>query len=51
MWPSHIFFIDCDLVQIVLGPEAWSMGLGGVRAAGFWGNRWEYSPSTSYVNC
>ena len=39
------------LVQIVLGPEANLWGYGGVRAAGFWGNEWEFDPRSSYVNC
>jgi len=36
---------------IVLGSEAETKGYGGVRAAGFWGNNWEFDPASSYLNC
>ena len=36
---------------IVLGPEARLLGYGGVRAAGFWGNQWQFESRSSYVKC
>ena len=36
---------------VVLGPEARLAGYGGVRAAGFWGNRWQFDAAASYLNC
>lgn len=37
---------------VVVGPEGWAHGPGGILAAGYWGNQWEWMAEASYsANC
>ena len=36
---------------VVVGRDAWAQGPGGVLAAGFWGNQWEYMEESAYSQC
>ena len=36
---------------VVAGPDLPARGLGGVLAAGFWGNSWEFRKDTAYAKC
>jgi hypothetical protein len=40
-----------NLLPQVTGPELRWKGVGGIQAAGYFGNNWEWREDLSYTNC